>query len=54
MDVERLVKTCVAIGALTTLEMTALIMQVDGALFVPVVAAIAGLAGFEIGKRKTS
>ena len=52
MDVERLVKSCVAIGALTTLEMTALIMQIDGALFLPVAAAIAGLAGFELGRKK--
>ena len=54
MDVESLIKSIVAIGCLTTLEMTALIMGFDGALFVPVVAAIEGLAGFELGKRKAT
>ena len=51
MNVERLVKSVVAMACLTTLEMTALIMQIDGAIFLPVVAAIAGLAGYELGKK---
>ena len=37
-------------GCLTTLEMTALIMGIDGAYFAPVVAAIAAIGGYTIGK----
>ena len=52
MNVERMVKSIVAISCLTTLEMTALLTGTDGALFLPVVAAIAGLAGYELGKKQ--
>ena len=49
---ERLVKGLVAMGCLTTLEMTALIMGIDGALFGVVIAAIAGIGGYAVGKAK--
>jgi len=51
VDVERLVKSVVAIACLTTLEMTALIMGVDGIVFSVVVGAIAGLGGYAVGKK---
>ena len=51
MDVELMVKSIVAMACLTTLEMTALIMGVDGAVFAVVVAAVAGLGGYTIGKK---
>jgi hypothetical protein len=43
------VKALVAIGALTVLEIFALMSGIDGQLFSLVVAAIAGLGGFVIG-----
>jgi len=52
LDTERMVKAIVAISCLTVLEMTALIMGVDGAVFSVVIAAIAGLGGYTIGKVK--
>jgi len=52
LDTERLVKSLVAISCLTCLEMTALIMGVDGALFGVVIAAIAGLGGYTVGSNK--
>jgi len=50
LNIERLVKGLVAMGCLTTLEMTALILGVDGAYFAPVVAAIAAIGGYTIAK----
>ena len=40
-----------AILALAILESTALLVGLDGQIFTVVVAAIAGLAGYEIGKK---
>ena len=54
VDVERLVKSVVAISCLTALEMTALIKDIDGACFVPVAMAIAGLGGYIISKKYTN
>ena len=45
-----LIKAC-AIIALAMLESVAIITGIDGAYFLVVVAAIAGLAGYEIGKK---
>ena len=39
-----------AIGALALLECVALLTHTDGAFFMPVIAAIAGLAGYSVGK----
>jgi len=52
VDVGKLVRSIVAIGALTTLEMTALIMEIDGVTLSLVIGAIAGLGGYELGKKK--
>lgn len=41
----------VAIGAIALLEVIALFRGVDGALLGAAVAAIAGIAGYEVGKR---
>jgi len=51
VNVERLIKSVVAISCLTALEMTALIMGIDGTALSVVVAAIAGLGGYAIGKK---
>lgn len=37
-----------AIGALTLLESVALLSHTDGAFFMPVVAAISGIAGYTV------
>lgn len=42
---------CVAIGAITVLEAVALYMGVNGTVLAAVVAAIAGIAGYQVGKR---
>jgi len=42
--------SCLAIIALTMLESVALLKGLDGALFGLIVAAVAGLAGYEIRK----
>ena len=42
----------VAISALCILESLALIMEVDGALLLPIAAAIAGLGGYQIHNLK--
>ena len=41
-----------AILALAMLESVALLRGIDGAYFMIIVAAISGLAGYEIGKRQ--
>lgn len=43
-------KTVTAIGALCILESVAMITNHDGAFLLPVVAVIAGLAGYRFGK----
>lgn len=43
---------CVAIVGLTVLESVAMLTGNDGTLFLPVVAAVAGIGGFSIGKVK--
>ena len=50
MNIERLVKSVVAMSCLTSLEITALALGIDGAYFVPICMAIAGLGGYTIGK----
>lgn len=45
-------KTIVAIICLTAIEITALIMGINGALLGLALAAISGLGGFAIGKAK--
>lgn len=40
-----------AISVLGALEGVALVMGIDGTLFGAVIAAIAGIAGYEIGKK---
>ena len=50
MNIERLVKSVVAMSCLTALEITALALGIDGAYFVPICMAIAGLGGYTIGK----
>lgn len=42
----------IAVIVLGALEITAMLTGHDGVYFLPVVAAIAGLAGYEIGVRK--
>lgn len=42
----------IAILCLTALEIAALLTHNDGMLFSLVVAAVSGLAGYEIGKRQ--
>lgn len=41
--------SCVGISGLTILEAVAMCTGHDGALFLPVVAAISGIAGFTFG-----
>lgn len=48
---EKTIKALAAMLCLTTLETVALIKGIDGALFMPVVATIAGLGGYVIGHR---
>jgi len=45
-------KTITAILAITALECFALAQDINGALLGFAIAAIAGLGGYEIGKRK--
>jgi len=40
-----------AISLLAGLELVAIIQKIDGSMFGLVVAAIAGLAGYELGKK---
>lgn len=49
---DKAVKACVAMGCLTALEAVALIKNVDGALFAVIIAAIAGIGGFTIGRKE--
>jgi len=50
---DKTIKALAGITGLTILEITALTLGYDGMLFGVVIAAIAGLAGYTIG-RKTS
>jgi len=45
-------KTIVAIASLTVLEGLALYFHIDGQLFATVIALIAGLGGYHLGKNK--
>jgi hypothetical protein len=44
--------TLIAISALAILEILALMKGIDGQLFATVISLIAGLGGYELGKRK--
>ena len=50
---EKSIITIVAIGGLVILESVAMATGHDGAMFLPVVAAVAGLGGFGIGEYTT-
>jgi hypothetical protein len=43
----------VAICGLVILEASAILTHTDGVYFMPVVAAVAGIAGFHLGKNET-
>ena len=45
-------KTTIAIGAITAILITALIKNIDSALMITGVTAIAGLGGYALGKAK--
>lgn len=49
---KKTIKACFAIGCLTVIESIALLKGVDGALFAVVIAAIAGLGGYTIGRKE--
>jgi len=46
----KLVKTIVSISCITAIEITALCLGYDGAILAGVIAAIAGIGGYTIGK----
>ena len=45
-------KAIIAILAITIIETLAIFRGIDGALLAAAIAAIAGLGGYQIGKRK--
>lgn len=47
------IKVLFAMGCITLLEAVAMMQGIDGSLLGLVVAAIAGLGGYELHKRKT-
>lgn len=49
---KKTIKACAAMACLTALEITALLKDVDGALFVPIVAAIAALGGYTVARKE--
>ena len=44
------IKAIVAMGCITALEIAALVMGINGSVLALVVAALAGIAGYEIHK----
>ena len=51
---KKMVLAIVAMACITTLEMTALVLGIDGTALAGAVAAVAALGGYAVGQSKSS
>jgi hypothetical protein len=54
LNVDNHLVQIVGILSLAFMEGTAVLSHTDGAFFLPVVAAIAGICGFQVGKKQAT